>query len=415
MNPCRHMWQAAVAGLFLLAALLPAACAQETRPKARSDMHNGRYIGDHAGPAALDSPGWRDLMALPVLEDDTLAYHAAAVAARWGRGAEAAQLQQSLLLLHGQGLAGADLPATVGLLLGQAAPERAALQAAWDAGLSQAFGAARWGGPDAGTAPAGAQPWAARPGFWRLPAGRLAVQAQLRNDARLVAALPGTLELLLRTPIGDLALPCTLRPARVRWLPGETADAWCTSPAPVSAEGWAALRDARPRWHSALPAGDAALQDWIDRLAGRQPVGVGLLVDRHAHCRDLKNCRQGTMPTTEALADWQREARVRDDEHRVRERARDRRESRSRSWSLLAWLVGGFAVYVLAARALGAMLASGLIVALSVAISFWAFANVRGSGWGGIALLVIGVGAPVYGLGLAAGYRWLYKRFFAPE
>lgn len=392
--------------------MLAAKCSAQA---ARSDMHNGRYIGDHAGPAALDSPGWRDLMALPVLEDDTLAYHAAAVAARWGRVDEAGRLQARLLLLHGQALAGAGLPATVGALLDQPAPERAALQAAWDSGLSQAFAEARWDGPPPSPPPAGAQPWAERPGFWRLPAGRAAVQVQLRNDSRLVAALPGELQLVLQTPIGELALPCTLRPERVRWAPGETAGAWCQSAAPVSKEGWAALRDARVRWHSALPMGDAAQAAWIDRLAGRQPVGVGLLVDRHAHCRDLKNCRQGAVPTTEALADWQREARERDAEHRVRERARDRREGRSRSWSLLAWLVGGFAVYVLAARVLSTLLASGLIVALSVAISFWAFANVRGSGWGGIVLLVIGVAAPVYGLALAAGYRWLYKRFFAPE
>lgn len=402
-------WAGLVVATLLL--MLAAKCSAQT---SRPDMHNGRYIGDHAGPAALDSPGWRDLMALPVVEDDTLAYHAAAVAARWGRAEEAGQLQATLLLLHGQALAGANLPARVGQLLGQPIPERAALQAAWDAGLTSAFAQARWDGPPPAPAPTGAEPWAPRAGFWRLPAGRLAVQAELRNDSRFVVVPPGPLQLVLQTPAGELAMPCTLRPSRVRWLPGEAARAWCESPSAVSREGWAALREARARWHGLLPATEA-MQAWADLLAGRQPVGVGLLLDRHAHCRDLKNCRQGPVPTTEELAAWQREAREKDAEHRVRERARERRDSRSRSWSLLAWLVGGFAVYVLAARLLGALLASGLIVALSVAVSLWAFANVRGNGWGGLALLIIGIGAPVYGLALAAGYRWLYKRFFAPE
>ena len=67
----------------------------------------GRYLGEHAGPAALDSPAWRDLMSEPVLQDETLAYHAAGVARAWGHASAADQLRRSLLTLHGRALAGA--------------------------------------------------------------------------------------------------------------------------------------------------------------------------------------------------------------------------------------------------------------------------------------------------------------------
>ena len=58
--------------------------------------------------------------------------------------------------------------------------------------------------------------------------------------------------------------------------------------------------------------------------------------------------------------------------------------------------------------------ASGVTFGLSLIVAFWLFGAARSSdGWGALGLLIIAIGAPVYGAVLAAIYRWLYRRFLA--
>jgi hypothetical protein len=375
-----------------------------------------RYVGDHAGPAALDSPAWRDLMAEPLHRDDTMSFHAAAVAARWGRQAEAATLRRHLLLRHGQALLSGPPDGTVGALLAQPPPETAALQAAWDAGLNHAWADVAWeSAPPVLGLPEGATPWPSRPGFWRLRGGGLAAQAVVHNRARLVVALPGPLQLGLRSGETTLALACTLVASTGRWLPGESARLWCVSPQALPEAAWPGLAGATPLWRSNVPAGDAAMSDWIDRLAGRQPLAVGVLVDRHAHCRDQKNCLQGKVPTTEDLARWRAENEAREPAVRARMERQRAREESARGLYLWGSIVAGFAIYALVARAAGTAVASGITFGLSVMAAVWLFGEMRGSsGWGALGLLILAFAAPMYGAGLAWIYRWLYRRFLAP-
>ena len=403
----RWGWVVALFAALWLMAWCTSATAQ---PQAR------RHVGDHAGPAALDSPAWRDLMAEPLHRDDTMSYHAAAVAARWGRQAEAATLRRYLLVRHGQALLSGPPDGTLGALLALPPPEAPALQAAWDAGLNHAWADVAWdAAPPTLGLPDGATPWPARPGFWRLRGGGLATHAVVHNRARLVIVLPGPLQLGLRSGETTLSLACTLVASTGRWLPGESARFWCVSPGAVPEAAWPTLAGATPLWRSNVPAGDAALGDWIDRLAGRQPLGVGVLADRHAHCRDQKNCVQGTVPTTEDLARWRAENEAR--EPAMRKRMERERARAGSAEGLYLWgsIVAGFAIYALVARAAGTALATGLIIGLSVIAAVWLFGAARSSdGWGALGLLIIAFGAPVYGVLLSLIYRWLYRRFLAP-
>jgi hypothetical protein len=403
----RWRWVVALFGALWLMAWCTNATAQ-AQPR--------RHVGDHAGPAALDSPAWRDLMAEPLHRDDTMSYHAAAVAARWGRQAEAAALQRHLLLRHGQALVSGPPDGTLGALLALPPPEPAAVQAAWDAGLDQAWSDVAWeAAPPVLGLPEGATPWPSRPGFWRLRGGGLAAQALVHNRARFVVTLPGPLQLGLRSGETTLSLACTLVASTGRWLPGESARFWCLSPGAVPEAAWASLTSATPLWRSNLPVGDAAMSDWIDRLAGRQPLAVGVLADRHAHCRDQKNCRQGAVPTTEDLARWRAENEAREPAARARMERERARAGGAQGLYMWGSVVAGFAIYALVARAAGTALATGLTIGLSVIAAVWLFGAARSSdGWGALGLLIIAFGAPVYGVVLSLIYRWLYRRFLAP-
>jgi hypothetical protein len=375
-----------------------------------------RHVGDHAGPAALDSPAWRDLMAEPLVRDGTLAYHAAAVAARWGRHAEAAALQRHLLLQHGLALTSGPPQGTLGALLAQPPPQTPSLQQAWDSGLNHAWADVVWDHvpPPLGL-PEGAAPWPARPGFWRLRGAGLAAHAVVHNRSSLVVVLPGPLQLGLRGGETTLSLSCTMVASTGRWLPGESARFWCVSPGAVPDAAWSSLAGAAPTWRSNVPAGDAALSDWIDRLAGRQPTSVAALVERHAHCRDQKNCLQGTVPTSEELARWRAENAAREPAARKRMERERARADGARALYVWGAIVGGFAVYALVARAAGTALATGLTIGLSVLAAVWLFGAARSSdGWGALALLIVAFGAPVVGVMLSMIYRWLYRRFLAP-
>ena len=402
----RWGWVVALFAALWLVAWCTSATAQ---PQPR------RHVGDHAGPAALDSPAWRDLMAEPLHRDDTLSYHAAALAARWGRQAEAEALRRHLLLRHGQALVSGPPEGTLGALLALPPPEAAAVQTAWDAGLNDAWADVTWDAalPTQGL-PEGATPWPSRPGFWRLRDGALAAHALVRNRARLVVTLPGPLQLGLRSGESTLSLACTLVASTGRWLPGESARFWCVSPGAVPDAAWPGLAGATPLWRSTVPVGGAAMSDWVDRLAGRQPLAVGVLAQRHAHCRDQKNCLQGKVPTTEELAQLRTEAQAREPAERSRMERQRTREASAQGLYLWGSIVAGFAIYALVARAAGTAVASGITFGLSVMVAVWLFGELRSSsGWGALGLLVLTFGAPMYGAGLAMIYRWIYRRFFA--
>ncbi len=164
-----------------------------------------------------------------------------------------------------------------------------------------------------------------------------------------------------------------------------------------------------------MPADEAARSDWVDRLAGRQPLALGVLAERHAHCRDQKNCLQGKMPTTEDLARWRAENEAREPAARARMERERARAGSAQSLYVLGSIVAGFAIYALVARAAGTALATGLVIGMSVMAAVWLFGAARSSdGWGALGLLIIAVGAPVYGVVLSLIYRWLYRRFLAP-
>jgi hypothetical protein len=380
----------------------------------------GRHLGDHAGPAALDSPAWRDLMAEPVLQDETLAHHAAGVARAWGHASAADQLRRSLLTLHGRALAGQALPARLGNLLGQTPPDDGVIQAAWDAGLNRAWAEVEWDAqPPPEGLPAGARAVAQRPGFWRLPNDQLAVQPVLRNGASVILALPGPPRLTLQAAGRAVQMSCRGRTANLRWASGEIARFLCTSPSPVPADVWAALTPSVPQWSMTVPIEEGALDLWVSNLAGRPPWSLVLLIERNAHCRDQKNCLQGKLPTTEELAQTRREGQARALEVHARE-SRER-ESRERDRALdhkrlILWAaaaaatVVGFGVYFVAARIVGTTAVSGLIVLVSLAIGVWFFSQIRSEeGWGKLGYLIFSVGALVLGTILAMLYAKVYR------
>jgi hypothetical protein len=374
----------------------------------------GRYLGEHAGPAALDSPAWRDLMSEPVLQDETLAYHAAGVARAWGHASAADQLRRSLLTLHGRALAGQALPAGLGRLgnlLGQTPPDDGVIQMAWNAGLNRAWAEVEWDAqPPPEGLPAGAQAVAQRPGFWRLPNDRLAVQPMLRNGASLVLALPGPPRLTLQAAGHTMPMDCRGRTGNLRWASGEIARFLCTSPSPVPADFWAALTPSVPQWSMTVPTQEGALDLWVSNLAGRPPLSLVLLIERNAHCRDQKNCLRGKLPTTEQSAQVLREALAREREDQAREsRERDRKDHNTVLIFLAATWVG-FGVYFVAARIVGTTAVSGLIVLVSLAVGVWFFSQIRSEdGWGKLVYLMFTVGAPVGGITLATLYAMVYR------
>jgi hypothetical protein len=394
--------------LALVAAVRPSAAAPEP---AR------RHLGESVGPVSLQSPAWRDLMGEPVLQGDTLAYNVVEVAAVWGRQTEATQLTRQLLVAHGRALAGTPPPATMAGLMAMPQDD-GAMQAAWDAGLNHAWSAPQWlPALAADDLPPGSRAVPQAPGRWRLPDGRLAARLVLRNDAALRLALPGPPELSLQAGAFAVNLQCVVTSVASHWSTGEMASLACVSTAAVPAEAAAGLVAPLLRWRSQVPApeAEASRRAWVALLTGRPSPSLQTLVERNAHCRDKLNCRQGRVATSEELeqstqAALAHEKRVH--EQRARDYERDRRRS---AWWLLAALVGGFGIYALVARAIGPRAASTVIVLAAVMLSVWALMHVRGNGWGGLVLLILGVGAPILGLALALSYARLYRRFLAPK
>lgn len=363
-------------------------------------------------PVALNSPAWRALMAQPVVQDDTLAYHAAALAGAWGRPAEKAVLVNALLQLHGLGLAGQPLPATLAELLARPPANTLALQAAWDAGLNHTWGQPDW---EAEALPAGlaegAQPWPGRPGFWRLPGGRLAARPAVQNRSKLVIVLPGPLQLQLLLQGGDaaLALDCTLQRGSVRLMPGERARWWCATRGAVPAQALAA--EHRALWSTAVPVPQADLDRWIDQLAGRPPAALAGLSGLYDDCRRLPNCGQGTRAAgSEPSARWQAYQAERDEEDR-RSLQRELKQRASERWFKAALVVAGFGIYVLVARAFGTFVATGASLLLVLGVTGWFASRTDGGLWGVLAVAMAFGYVLMWGVVVVAAYHLLYRVF----
>lgn len=366
---------------------------------------------DAAAPVALDSPAWRALLQQPLVQDDTLAYHAAALAGAWGRTAEKITLVNALLLLHGQALSGQALPATLGDLLGAPVPSPQTLQAAWDAGLNRAWALPTWESTvlPAGTA-AKATPWPGRPGFWRLPGGRLAASPLVQNRATLVMVVPGPLQLVLQGGSGALAMDCTQQRGSVRLLPGEQARWWCTTRAAVPADALAT--EPRVLWSATVPLLQGDLERWTNQLAGRAPTSLTGLTDLHAQCRQRADCGQGLRTPPVEPPDVRQARLARELEERRRERLPELKRNAARRWYLAALVVAGFGLYALVARHWGRTPATVLAFTALLVIAQVLAAGQGSGGWGALAAAGVFVATLLYGLALVAVYRWLYPVVF---
>ncbi len=368
--------------------------------------------GGAVGPVALDSPAWRDLMDQPAAQTDTMNFHAAALAGRWGRPGEAAALRDHLLAMHGQALAGATVRGSLGDRVAEPPPAHGAIQAAWSAGLEQAWPRIDWqAAPPPSMLPASAAARSARPGFWRLPDGRLSAHASVRNRSRFVIALAGPAYLELESGRTRLMLVCTSTGGARRWMPDQSGSLWCTSTGSVSDAALADVADGAPRWNVALPSDAMGWNGWAEQLAG--PVGpdVRRLITQRSHCRDQFNCRDGRIPTSDELAAQVQERLAREGAERTQ---RDQSRLRADRLWMLAALLGGFAVYVLIARAVGTAMATGASIVLVTGASLALFNAARGGGgWGALALMFVSMATLVYGVLAAFAFRWLYRRFFA--
>ena len=391
-----------------LAALLAAlACAGTVLA---ASMGQG---GGAVGPVALDSPAWRDLMDQPLAQPDTMNFHAAALAGRWGRPGEAAALRDHMLALHGRALAGATARGSLGDRVTEPPPAHGAIQAAWSAGLEHAWPRIEWQtSPPASAVPAGTAMRPAHPGFWRLPDGRLGAHASVRNRSGFVIALAGPAYLELESGRTRLMLVCTSPGGARRWVPGQSGSLWCTGTSSVSDAALADVADGAPRWSVALPSDAAGWERWAEQLAGPVSAGVQRLITQRSHCRDQFNCRDGRLPTSDELAAQNQERRDREGAERIQRH--ERRQRAEGLWGL-ATLLGAFAVYVLVARAVGTAMATAASIVLVTGASLAIFAAARGSGgWGALGLALVALATLVYGTLAAFGFRWLYRRFFAP-
>lgn len=369
--------------------------------------------GGTVGPVALDSPAWRDLMDQPLAQPDSMNFHAAALAGRWGRPGEAAALRDHLLALHGQVMAGAVARGSLGDRVAEPPPAHGAIQAAWSAGLEQAWPRIDWQtSPPPSAVPAGAALRSAHPGFWRLPDGRLGAHASVRNRSRFVIALAGPAYLELESGRTRLMLACTPTGGARRWMPDQSGSLWCTGPSSVTDAALADLADAAPRWNVALPSDAAGWDRWAEQLAGPVSAAMQRLITQRSHCRDQFNCRDGRLPTSDELAAQIQERVAREGAERMQRH--ERRQRAEGLWGL-ATLLGAFAVYVLVARAVGTALATGVSIVLVTGASLAIFAAARGSGgWGALAMFILSALTLVYGVMAAFAFRWLYRRFFAP-
>lgn len=362
-------------------------------------------------PVPLAGPAWRALMAQPVQQDDTLAYHAAALAGTWGRPQEKHLLLAQLLQLHGQALAGQALPASLGEVLGRPSPPPQQLQAAWDAALQHAWRDPAWDGEalPAGAA-AGATAWPGQAGFWRLPDGRLAASPLVENRARLVLVLPGPLQLVLQAGGDAYTLDCKLQRGGVRLLPGERARWWCTSRSAVPAGALAAAPQLL--WSSRVPVAQAEIERWIEQLAGRAPASLAELTDLYALCRRFADCGQrpgATAPDPDAWARAQEAARTRTERSAS---SRDLRQRAAERWNTAALVVAAFGLYALVARALGRGWASVLSLPAVVALAWWMAAQGGGDGWARMAAVIGFFLVAGIGLVLVAAYHFLYRIVF---
>lgn len=371
----------------------------------------------HAAPATpdpavpLDSPAWRELMKQPVVQGDTLAYHAAAMAGAWGRPAEKSALFDALLLQHGRALAGASAPATLGELLGAPAQDPRALQAAWDAGLNQAFGSPVWSPePVPAGASAGATPWPGRAGFWRLAGGRLAAGPTVQNRSSLVVVVPGPLQLVLQAGGRSLSLDCTLQQGSARLLPGASARWWCTTPSAVPADALAA--EPRPLWSAAVPWAQSDIVRWVDQLAGRAPASLAGLAGLYADCLRLANCGRAYRRSPDEAPELRAARLAREEAEQRRSLRHDAKERAAWRLYVVAMLVAAFGVYSLVARAYGTTWAALASVAVVFAIASWASTGQGSGGWGALGAAMLFVAVLLYGIVLVAAYRWLYPVVF---
>lgn len=388
----------------LLAAL---ACASQALAAPKGDG------GGAVGPVALDSPAWRDLMDQPLVQPDTMNFHAAALAGRWGRPGEAAALRDHLLMLHGQALAGAVARGSLGDRVVDPPPAHGVIQAAWSAGLERAWPRIDWQAvPPSSMLPASAAAHSAQPGFWRLPDGRLGAHASVRNRSRFVIALAGPAYLELESGRTRLMLVCTSTGGARRWMPDESGSLWCTSTGSVSDAALADVADGAPRWNVALPSDAAGWDRWAEQLAGPVSAGVQRLITQRSHCRDQFNCRDGRIPTSDELAAQIQELLEREGAERIQRH--ERRQRAEGLWGLAA-LLGAFAVYVLIARAMGTTMATAASIVLVTGTSLVLLGAARGmGGWGALGVALAALATLVYGTLAAFAFRWLYRRFFAP-
>lgn len=369
--------------------------------------------GGPVAPVALDSPAWRDLMAQPLAQADTMNYHAAAAAGRWGRPAEATALRDHLLARHGWAVAGQASNGSLDDVVTRPPPAQQAIQAAWAAGLERAWYRLEW---QATAAPPGVAPGAAvrvaQTNLWRLPNGAVGGQAAVRNASRFVIALPGPVYLELESGRSRLMLTCSPTGDARRWRADQGAGLWCTGLSSLSDTALADLAGGAPRWNVALPGEPAGWDDWAARLAGTIPPDVQHMITRRSHCRDQFNCREGRLPTSDELMEASRERQAR--EHAEMMKKEQRRERASILWSL-ATLLGAFAIYVLVARAVGTAMATATSIVLVTGASLALFGAARGmGGWGALGVVFAAAALLVYGTLAAFAFRWLYRRFFAP-
>ena len=368
--------------------------------------------GGAVGPVALDSPAWRDLMDQPAAQADTMNFHAAALAGRWGRPGEAAALRDHLLALHGRALAGATARGSLGDRVAEPPPAHGAIQAAWSAGLEQAWPRIDWQpAPPPSAVPAGAALHSPHPGFWRLPNGSLGAHASVRNRSGFVIALAGPAYLELESGRTRLMLVCTSTGGARRWLPDQIGSLWCTGTSSVADAALADVADGAPRWNVALPSDAAGWDRWAEQLAGPVGADVRRLITKRSHCRDQFNCRDGRIPTSDELAAQIRERLDREGAERIQ---RHERRQRADGLWMLAALIGSFAVYVLIARAAGTAIATGVSILLVTGASVALFGAARDSpGWGALGMVMLAMATLVYGVMAAFAFRWLYRRFFA--
>lgn len=368
--------------------------------------------GGPSGPVALDSPAWGDLMEQPATLADTTNLHAAALAGRWGRPDEAAALRDHLLALHGLALAGSVASGPLADLIARPAPAHGAIQAAWSAGLEQAWPRIDWqAAPPPSAVPASAAMRTAHTGFWRLPDGRLGAHASVRNRTSFVIALAGPVYLELESGRTRLMLVCKSTGGARRWLPDQSGSLWCTGPSSLSDDALADVVNGAPRWNVALPSDPAGWDRWAEQLAGPVSPAVRRLITQRSHCRDQFNCRDGRLPTSDELA-AQIEQRVAS-QHAERTQRDGRRQRAEGLWGL-ATLLGAFAVYVLIARAVGTTMATAVSIVLLTGASLALFGAARDStGWGALGMLMLAIATLVYGVLAAFAFRWLYRRFFA--